>query len=190
MGFFGSRGRTDVCLCGGRGMSVVISMSLGEFRGVQGGNEFLNRIELSWLVQDLLTFYDSGSLELWLRGQMVRGIWGHGDTKINMLGNCKWPLPWRQPCLSCLLQYWPNCIFGDSLMWQKHAPINQQQWTISVNDLSHRLANFVKVLWQHSPLLTVYNLLIANCSGSAIHTWFMYYLEKVLRVNSPIHRYV
>ena len=21
------------------------------------------------------------------------------NTKINMLGNCKWPPPWRQPCL-------------------------------------------------------------------------------------------
>ena len=24
------------------------------------------------------------------------------NTKINMLGNCKWPPPWSQPCLSCL----------------------------------------------------------------------------------------
>ena len=24
------------------------------------------------------------------------------NAKINMLGNCKWPPPWRQPCLSCL----------------------------------------------------------------------------------------
>ena len=48
----------------------------------------------------------------------LAGIWGHGgvsldmctcmcmhaharNTKINMLGNCKWPSPWRQPCLSC-----------------------------------------------------------------------------------------
>ena len=47
------------------------------------------------------------------------GIWGHGgvsldtctctyththtrNVKINMLENCKWPPPWRQPCLSCL----------------------------------------------------------------------------------------
>ena len=47
------------------------------------------------------------------------GIWGHGgvsldtctrtcthaharNAKINMLENCKWPPPWRQPCLSCL----------------------------------------------------------------------------------------
>ena len=43
------------------------------------------------------------------------GIWGHGgvsldtcthaharNAEINMLGNCKWPPPWRQPCLSCL----------------------------------------------------------------------------------------
>ena len=46
------------------------------------------------------------------------GIWGHEgvsldmytctcmhaharNAKINMLGNCKWPPPWRQPCLSC-----------------------------------------------------------------------------------------
>ena len=24
------------------------------------------------------------------------------NAKINMLQNCKWPPPWRQPCLSCL----------------------------------------------------------------------------------------
>ena len=24
------------------------------------------------------------------------------NAKINMLENCKWPPPWRQPCLSCL----------------------------------------------------------------------------------------
>ena len=47
------------------------------------------------------------------------GIWGHGgvsldmctctcmhahaqNAKINMLGNCKWPSPWRQPCLTCM----------------------------------------------------------------------------------------
>ena len=86
-----------------------------------------------------------------------------------------------------MLRYRPNCIFGDSQMWQKHAPVNQQQWTISVNDPAHTLANCVKALWQHSSLFTVYNLLIANCSGSAIDTWFMYYLEKILKVNSPIH---
>ena len=60
-----------------------------------------------------------GSLRLWGGGRWVGGIWGHGgvsldrctctcmhaharNAKINMLGNCKWPPPWRQPCLSCL----------------------------------------------------------------------------------------
>ena len=49
----------------------------------------------------------------------LAGIWGHGgmsldmctctcmhaharNAKINMLGNCKWPPPWRLPCLPCL----------------------------------------------------------------------------------------
>ena len=66
-----------------------------------------------------------GSLQLWEGGRWVGGIWGHGgvprhmhmhmhahtctcmhtharNTKINMLENCKWLPPWRQPCLSCL----------------------------------------------------------------------------------------
>ena len=60
-----------------------------------------------------------GSLRLWGGGRWVGGhlgAWGvsldtctctctHAHTrnaKINMLENCKWPPPWRQPCLSCL----------------------------------------------------------------------------------------
>ena len=60
-----------------------------------------------------------GSLRLWGGGRWVGGhlgAWGvsldmctctcthtHAqNTKINMLGNCKWPPPWRQPFLSCL----------------------------------------------------------------------------------------
>ena len=60
-----------------------------------------------------------GSLRLWGGGRWVGGhleAWGvsldmctctcthaHAENaKINMLGNCKWPPPWRQPCLSCL----------------------------------------------------------------------------------------
>ena len=60
-----------------------------------------------------------GSLQLWGGGRWVGGhlgAWGvslttctrtcthaHArNTKINMLGNCKWPPPWSQPCLSCL----------------------------------------------------------------------------------------
>ena len=41
-------------------------MSSGVFRG----KEFSKRIELSQLVQDLLTVGDLGSLQLWGRGQM------------------------------------------------------------------------------------------------------------------------
>ena len=60
-----------------------------------------------------------GSLRLWGGGRWVGGhlgAWGvsldtctctcthaHArNAKINMLENCKWPPPWRQPCLSCL----------------------------------------------------------------------------------------
>ena len=61
----------------------------------------------------------SGSLRLWGGGRWVGGhleAWGvsldtctrtcthaHArNAKINMLENCKWPPPWRQPSLSCL----------------------------------------------------------------------------------------
>ena len=89
-------------------------MSSGMFRG----KDFSNRIKLSQLVQDLYTFGDLGSLRLcggsrWVGGHL--GAWGvsldmctcicmhaHArNAKINMLGNCKWPPPWRRPCLSC-----------------------------------------------------------------------------------------
>ena len=42
------------------------------------GKESSNRIELSWLVQDLLNFGVLGSLQLWGGGRWVGGIWGHG----------------------------------------------------------------------------------------------------------------
>ena len=54
-------------------------MSSGVFRG----KEFSNRIELSQLVQDLLTVSDLGSLKLWGRGQMgvgASGAWGCPQT--------------------------------------------------------------------------------------------------------------
>ena len=44
-------------------------MSSGVFRG----KEFSKRIQLSQLVQDLLTVSDLGSLQLWGRGQMGVG---------------------------------------------------------------------------------------------------------------------
>ena len=50
-------------------------MSSGVFRG----KEFSNRIELSQLVQDLLTVSDLGSLQLWGEGaDGCGGIWGMG----------------------------------------------------------------------------------------------------------------
>ena len=51
-------------------------MSLGVFRG----KKFSNRIELSQLVQDLLTVSDLGSLQLWGREQMGVGASGHGGS--------------------------------------------------------------------------------------------------------------
>ena len=71
-------------------------------------------IELSYMCKQGLHQH----LWLWGGDIWVGGIWGHGGfpthvhmhihahththTKINMLRNCKWPPPWRQPCLSCL----------------------------------------------------------------------------------------
>ena len=81
------------------------------------------RFWLLWLqgwFRTYKTFGDLSSLQLWGGG---RWVWGHlgawggvsldtyacicmhthaRNAKINMLGNCKWPPPWRQPCLSCL----------------------------------------------------------------------------------------
>ena len=59
------------------GWSAIVYMSSAMFRG----KESLNRIKLSWLVQDLLNFAVLGSLWLWGGGRWVggvRGIWGHG----------------------------------------------------------------------------------------------------------------
>ena len=51
---------------GGRcpGWPTIVYMSSGVFRG----KESSNRIELSWLVKDLLNFGDLGSLQLWWMG--------------------------------------------------------------------------------------------------------------------------
>ena len=57
------------------GWSAIVYMSSGMFRG----KESSNRIELSWLVQDLLNFGVLGSLQLWEGGRWVRahlGAWG------------------------------------------------------------------------------------------------------------------
>ena len=52
------------------GWSAIVYMSSGMFRG----KESSNRIELSWLVQDLLNFGVLGSLQLWgLRGWVDGG---------------------------------------------------------------------------------------------------------------------
>ena len=85
------------------------------------GKESSNRIKLFQLVKELLNFGDLGSLWLWSVGVVDGGvgvsrcvptcpyIHAHADmhmhmhnTKIYMYSNCKWPPPWRHPCLSCL----------------------------------------------------------------------------------------
>ena len=92
------------------GWSTIVYMSSGMFRG----KESLNRIELSWLVQDLLNFGVLGSLWLWEGGRWVGAVWGHlgawgcphmhthAHTHVYMYRNCKWLLTWRHPCLACL----------------------------------------------------------------------------------------
>ena len=54
------------------GWSAIVYMSSGMFRG----KESSNRIELSWLVQDLLNFAVLGSLWLWGEGRWVVGVSG------------------------------------------------------------------------------------------------------------------
>ena len=80
------------------------------------GKESSNRIELSWLVQELLKFGVLGSLQLWGGDRWVRGwlgAWGvspcactcthtHTHAHVYMYRNCKWPLTWRHLCWSCL----------------------------------------------------------------------------------------
>ena len=59
------------------GWSAIVYMSSGMF----WGKESSNRIELSWLVQELLKFGVLGSLWLWGGGRWVGvswDIWGHG----------------------------------------------------------------------------------------------------------------
>ena len=85
------------------------------------GKESSNRIELSRLVQDLLNFAVSGSLQLWGGGRWVGGASGgmggvpthtqmhaHARTcthaHLYMYRNCKWPPTWRHPCLACLAE--------------------------------------------------------------------------------------
>ena len=82
------------------------------------GKESSNRIELSQLVQDLLNFGVLGSLQLWGGGRWVGSVWRHGGIStcmhihahactcthahVYMYRNCKWPLTWRHPCLTCM----------------------------------------------------------------------------------------
>ena len=88
-------------------------MSSGMFRGKHSSN----RIKISCLVQDLLNFGVLGSLWLWGGGRWVGGVWRHlwvcglslhtcTHTHVYIYRNCKWPLTWRHPCLSCLTYMW------------------------------------------------------------------------------------
>ena len=60
------------------GWSAIVYMSSGMFRG----KESSNRIELSWLVQELLNFGFSGSLRLW-------GVGGWGDGCGGWVDGCQ-----------------------------------------------------------------------------------------------------
>ena len=87
---------------GCRGWSAIVYMSSGMFRG-KGSS---NRIELSWLVQDLLNFGGLGSLQLWGWLGLWMGMGGGGGCTphmctcmhthacmVNMIISCKWLLP-------------------------------------------------------------------------------------------------
>ena len=81
------------------------------------GKESSNRIELSRLVQDI-EFWCFRLPKALGGGRWMGGIWGMGGVStcthmhvhactcmhahVYMYRNCKWPLTWRHPCLSCL----------------------------------------------------------------------------------------
>ena len=83
-------------------------MNSGMFRG----KEYLNRIELSQLVEELLKFGVLGSLQLWGGQSGVSGGMGgvstcmhmhvhsctHMHAHVYMYRNCKESLTWRHPC--------------------------------------------------------------------------------------------
>ena len=115
-------------------------MSSGVFRG----KESSNRIELSRLVQDLLNFSVLGSLWLWGGGRWVGGVWGHlrawrvspthahactcmhMHAHVCMYRNCKWPLTWKHPCLSCLACLTCMCMHVCACIhaWDTPTPLN------------------------------------------------------------------
>ena len=97
------------------------------------GKESLNRIELSWLVQDLLNFGVLGSLQLWGWGGWVDGggqwlgvpphtcrharTWTHAHAHarvVNMIISCKWPPPlgnpWEFPMMSYMCAHACACM--------------------------------------------------------------------------------
>ena len=92
------------------GGPAIVYMSSGVFRG----KESSDRIELSWLVQDLLNF--GVALGGGVGGGVCGGGFGgllphmhmhvhaciHMHAHVYMYRNCKWPPLWRHPCLSCL----------------------------------------------------------------------------------------
>ena len=102
------------------GWLTIVYMSSGVFRG----KESLNRIKLSWLVQDLLNFGDLGFLWLWgvWGGWMGVGVVGGAPTHmhmhvhacthmhthasmVNMIISCKWPPPWGNPWEFHMMSY-------------------------------------------------------------------------------------
>ena len=106
------------------GRPAIVYMSSGVFRG----KESSNRIELSWLVQDLLNFGVLGSLWLWGRGVgglgwRVAGGCPHTCTHahacththacmVNMTISCKWPPHWGNPWEFPMMSYAHVCVYA------------------------------------------------------------------------------
>ena len=110
------------------GWPTIVYMSSAVFRG----KESSNRIEISWLVQDLLNFGVLGSLQLWGGGRWVGGCLGHVGcphtcthacacmhTHVYMYRNCKWLQTWKHPCL--LSRGWPGQICWKDQLVKRNA---------------------------------------------------------------------
>ena len=101
----------------------------------------------------------------------------HPRKDVNRLLECIFV---RNKCCNIDQDMFPrqDPILECSHMWHRQATVNQHCVTISVNKLSHRLANWDKALWQlfsTSHIKLTLNLWIA----------FLYYLENFRELISP-----
>ena len=87
------------------GWTTIVYMSSGVFRG----QESSNRIDLSWLVQDLFNFGVLGSLWLWGGSRWVGGVWWHGRCPHMHIHACACKYMHTRTCI-CHSASWGSAV--------------------------------------------------------------------------------